>query len=80
MAASPRSCRRRAAEDGIRRAIYPTAGLFAASHALASVYQALAQGEPVSDPLCAFDDFVDMIGFPKVWDFEKKYADLLADD
>lgn len=44
------------------------------------VYQALAKGEPVSDPLCAFDDFVDMIGFPKVWDFEKKYADLLADD
>jgi hypothetical protein len=37
-------------------------------------------GERVSDPLCAFDDFVDMIGFPKVWDFEKKYADLLADD
>jgi hypothetical protein len=22
----------------------------------------------------------DMIGFPKVWDFERKYADLLAED
>jgi hypothetical protein len=46
----------------------------------ASVYQALAQGEPVSDPMCTFDNFVDMIGFPRVWDFEKKYADLLDDD
>ena len=54
--------------------------LFAASHALASVYQALAQGKPVSDPLCDFGDFVDMIGFPNVWDFEQKYADLLAED
>lgn len=37
-------------------------------------------GLPVSDPLYAFDDFVGMTGFPKVWDFEKKYADLLAQD
>jgi hypothetical protein len=44
------------------------------------VYQARAQGEPVTDPLYAFDNFVDMIGFPNVWDFEKKYADLLAED
>jgi 2,3-dimethylmalate lyase len=65
---------------GFAVAIYPTVGLFAASHALASVYRAVAQGEPVSDPLCSFGDFVDMIGFPKVWDFERKYADLLADD
>jgi 2,3-dimethylmalate lyase len=65
---------------GFAAAIYPTVGLFAASHVLASVYQALAQGEPVSDPLCAFGDFVDMIGFPTVWDFEKTYTDLLAED
>src|SRR6202035_3785048 len=67
-------------EMGFAAAIYPTVGLFAASHALASVYQALAQGKPVSDPLYAFGDFVDMIGFSKVWDFEQKYADLLAED
>jgi hypothetical protein len=30
--------------------------------------------------LYAFGDFVDMIGFSKVWDFEQKYADLLAED
>ena len=67
-------------EVGFAAAIYPTVGLFAASHALASVYQALAQGKPVSDPLYAFGDFVDMIGFSTVWDFEQKYADLLAED
>jgi 2,3-dimethylmalate lyase len=67
-------------EMGFAAAIYPTVGLFAASQALASVYQALAQGKPVSDPLYAFGDFVDMIGFPKVWEFEQKYADLLAED
>ena len=67
-------------EMGFSVAAYPTAGLFAASHALAGVYQALAQGKPVSEPMCAFGDFVDMIGFPEVWDFEKKYADFLAED
>ena len=67
-------------EMGFAAAIYPTVGLFAASHALASVYQALAQGKPVSDPLYGFDDFVDMIGFSKVWEFEQKYADMLVED
>jgi 2,3-dimethylmalate lyase len=66
-------------EMGFAAGIYPTAGLLAASHALAGVYQALAQGEPVSDPMCAFGDFLNMIGFRKVWDFEKKYADFLAE-
>jgi len=67
-------------EMGFSLAIYPTVGLFAASHALASVYNELAQGKPVSDPLCAFDDFVEMIGFRQVWDFEEKYADFLVDE
>jgi 2,3-dimethylmalate lyase len=64
-------------EMGFSVAIYATAGLFAASHALANVYAALAQGKPVKAPLYAFEDFVEMIGFRKVWDFEEKYADLL---
>jgi 2,3-dimethylmalate lyase len=67
-------------ELGFAAAIYPTAGLFAASHALASVYASLAQGEPVHDPLIPFSDFVRMIGFQQVWDFEQKYADLLGED
>jgi hypothetical protein len=47
---------------------------------LASVYQSLAQGKPVHDPLYPFSDFVHLIGFQQVWDFEQKYADLLAED
>ncbi|MCV7031159.1 isocitrate lyase/PEP mutase family protein [Mycobacterium sherrisii] len=69
--------RRELQDLGFAAAIYPTAGLFAASHALASVYHSVAQGEPVTDPLCSFAEFVDLIGFPKVWDFEKRYAALL---
>ncbi|HWF29126.1 MAG TPA: hypothetical protein VG327_12220 [Mycobacterium sp.] len=34
------------------------------------MYRALTQGEPVTDPLYAFDNFVDMIGFPKAWEFD----------
>ena len=40
-------------EMGFSVAIYPTAGLFAASHALASVYASLANGKPVEAPLFA---------------------------
>jgi len=65
-------------EMGFSAAIYPTAGLFAAAKALESVYQAHVDGRPVEIPLYAFHDFVEMIGFQKVWDFEEKYADLLA--
>ena len=65
-------------EMGFSVAIYPAAGLFAGSHALASVYASLAKGKPVEASLYAFDDFVEMIGFQLVWDFEKKYADLLV--
>lgn len=67
-------------EMGFSLAVYPTVGLFAASHALASVYNTLAQGKPVSDPLNAFNDFVEMIGFQQVWDFEQRYADFLVDE
>jgi 2,3-dimethylmalate lyase len=65
-------------EMGFSAAIYPTAGLFAAAKALASVYDDHVNDRPVHAPLYAFDDFVQMIGFQKVWDFEEKYADLLA--
>jgi 2,3-dimethylmalate lyase len=63
---------------GFSAAIYPTAGLFAAAKALESVYDDHVKDRQVRAPLYAFHDFVEMIGFQKVWDFEKKYADLLA--
>jgi 2-methylisocitrate lyase-like PEP mutase family enzyme len=63
---------------GFAAAIYPTAGLFAAAKALESVYTAHVDDKPVETPLYAFHDFVRMIGFQEVWDFEEKYAELLA--
>ena len=65
---------------GFAAAIYPTAGLFAAAKALEGVYIDHVMDRQVQAPLYAFDDFVEMIGFRDVWDFETKYADLLAGD
>jgi 2-methylisocitrate lyase-like PEP mutase family enzyme len=64
---------------GFSAAIYPTAGLFAAAKALASVYDDHVNDRSVKAPLYAFHDFVEMIGFQKVWDFERKYAELLVE-
>jgi hypothetical protein len=63
---------------GFSTDLYPTAGLFVTAKALAGVYDDHVNDRPVKAPLYAFHDFVEMIGFQKVWDFEKKYADLLA--
>jgi 2-methylisocitrate lyase-like PEP mutase family enzyme len=63
---------------GFSAAIYPTAGLLATVKALQSVYAAHVDGRPVETPLYGFEDFLRLIGFEKVWDFEAKYADLLA--
>jgi 2,3-dimethylmalate lyase len=65
-------------EIGFSAAIYPTAGLFATAKALQSVYEAHVDGREVETPLYTFHHFVEMIGFQKIWDFEEKYADLLA--
>jgi 2-methylisocitrate lyase-like PEP mutase family enzyme len=64
-------------ELGYALAIYPTAGLLAAAHALNSTFDSLARDEPVQAPLYDFEDFVEMIGFREVWAFEQKYAALL---
>jgi hypothetical protein len=66
-------------EFSLTLALYPTAGLLAASQALASVYASHAQDKPVEAPLYAFNDFHAMIGFGQVWDFEKKYVNLLSE-
>ncbi len=65
------------AELGFAAAIYPTAGLFAATQALVGVYDDHANDREVSAPLYGFDEFVEMIGFQEEWDFEAKYADML---
>ena len=70
--------RKQLEEIGFSAAIYPTAGLLAMAKALQSVYEAHVDGRQVETPLYAFHDFVEMIGFQKIWDFEEKYADLLT--
>lgn len=64
---------------GYAMAIYPTAGLLAAAHALESTFGSLARDEPVQAPLYGFEEFVEVMGFPEVWAFEQKYAALLDD-
>ena len=66
-------------EMGFAMAIYPTAGLLAASYAISNVYGSLVENRPLQMPLYDFEGFVEMIGFQEVWDFEKKYAALEAD-
>jgi 2-methylisocitrate lyase-like PEP mutase family enzyme len=61
---------------GFQLAIYPTVGFLAAADALRRVYTSIVRGEaepPV--PLFSFSDFNELIGFPDVWAFEKRYAD-----
>jgi 2-methylisocitrate lyase-like PEP mutase family enzyme len=70
---------KRLQELGYALAIYPTAGLLASAHALEIAFAALARDEPVEAPLYDFEDFVEMIGFREVWDFERKYAALLEE-
>lgn len=57
---------------GFSLAIYPTLGLFAAAHALTSIYGFLAQDKPLEVPLYTLHDFVELIGFQEVWDFKKR--------
>ena len=63
---------------GYKIAIYPVAGLLAASAALSSVYAHLgASGTTLgwSGELTAFAGFVKMIGFERIWEFEKRNAE-----
>jgi 2-methylisocitrate lyase-like PEP mutase family enzyme len=59
---------------GYKIAIYPVAGLLAAAHALKSVYAHIQRtGSTLNwdGDLCAFSEFVRMIGFERVWEFER---------
>lgn len=64
---------------GYKVAIYPVAGLLAASEALSSIYAHIrTNGTTLGWPgkLGSFSDFVRMIGFERVWEFEKRHAEL----
>jgi len=63
---------------GYKVAIYPVAGLLAASAALSSVYEHIrSRGTTLgwAGELASFSDFVKMIGFEHVWEFEKRNAE-----
>lgn len=62
---------------GFAIAIYPTVGFLAAAHAMREAYAAVAAGQaepPV--PLYPFTDFTVLMGFPEVWAFDKRYAEI----
>ncbi len=68
----------RLAEMGFSIAIYPTAGINAACAALQAVYVHLrehgsTQGAPV--PSFTMAELHDLVGFPDVWDFERRFAE-----
>ena len=62
---------------GFRLAIFPVTGLLAAAAALQATYAALKASGSSADlaqPLYPFADFTKLMGFPRVWDFEKRWA------
>ncbi|VFR55439.1 Isocitrate lyase [plant metagenome] len=63
---------------GFKIAIYPAAGFLAASAALDSVYSAIRQeGSTRGWPgaLYPFEDFTRLMGFERIWEFEKQHQD-----
>ena len=67
---------KRLAELGFRIAIFPATGFLATAAALQSGYQELldAGTSTGKTPMCSFAEFNQLIGFPDVWEFEKKYG------
>jgi 2-methylisocitrate lyase-like PEP mutase family enzyme len=63
---------------GYKIAIYPVAGLLASASALQSVYRHIrSTGSTLNwdGRLCPFSEFVQMIGFERVWAFERANAE-----
>jgi len=68
---------KRLAALGFRFGIYPVVGFLAMAEALRRAYDSIAAGEaepPV--PLYAFSAFNELIGFPRVWDFERRWPEV----
>jgi 2,3-dimethylmalate lyase len=67
---------KRLAEIGFAVAIFPAAGFLAAAAALENAYADLRDNGTSTGraPMYSFDEFNRMIGFPNVWEFEKRYG------
>ena len=64
--------------SGFKLAIFPTAGFLAAGAALRSVYGELrskGSSKAWSGELYPFDDFSRLMGFERVWTFEREHAE-----
>jgi 2-methylisocitrate lyase-like PEP mutase family enzyme len=67
----------RLAELGFALAIYPATGFLAAGKVLREVYGALLRdgdSAAVTEKLESFEAFNEMIGFPEVWKFDRRYG------
>lgn len=67
---------KRLAEIGFSIAIYPALGFLATGAALETAYTDLRDtgGTSPAVPMYSFEKFNRMIGFPDVWEFEKRYG------
>ena len=61
---------------GFSIAIFPASGFLTVAQALTSVYTDLQKNGRTTEasPLFSFAEFNELIGFPDVWDFDKRYA------
>jgi 2,3-dimethylmalate lyase len=67
---------KRLSEIGFSVAIFPTAGFLASAAALEAAYTDLRDHGTSTDTVAmySFDQFNRMIGFPEIWDFERRYV------
>ena len=73
---TPVLSRARLVELGFQVAIYPAVGFLAVAEVLRLSYAGIASGEPEpAVPLYPFSGFNELIGFPDIWEFERRYAD-----
>jgi 2,3-dimethylmalate lyase len=67
----------RLAELGFSVAIYPALGFLATGQALRHAYSDLQRNGTTTAavPMFSFSEFNDLIGFPDVWEFERRYSE-----
>jgi 2-methylisocitrate lyase-like PEP mutase family enzyme len=73
---SPMLSVNRLAEIGFSIGIFPALGFLAAAEALTTAYSDLQNNGTTTSavPMYSFSNFNELIGFPDIWTFEKKYA------
>lgn len=70
--------RARLEEIGYRIAIFPASGFLAAGKAMEAIYRTiLEEGSTAGheDSLYPFDAFSRLMGFERVWDFDRRHAE-----